>query len=266
MGRKHSFLLIVDNTDPWISLLTLSPWDYRLNISACLCLIMLCALSESLPACGQNWYEQSEIAWYLDEEQKEEYIPRCTWLDADYTGDVLSASIKFSSTAPRKEVKDTADNSKGCDFTLWGVQTIGQSMTNRRSTRGGYIFPGWKRGLLYPILHTIKLRTYAPQKPPRGLTSLAQMTLTPLCSTENVYGCIEIDDKLKVVTKRFVAVKREAVMTYKPQLDTSFRGLVPYLPSMSFEFICQSMISARPDNSKDGLTEGLSFGDGVHQL
>lgn len=46
---------------------------------------------------------------------------RCTWLDADHTGDVLSASIKFSSTAPRKEVKDTADNSKACDFTLWGA-------------------------------------------------------------------------------------------------------------------------------------------------
>lgn len=57
---------------------------------------------------------------------------------------------------------------------------------------------------------------------------MGMKTLTPLCSTENVYGCIKIDDKLKVVTKRFVAVKRKVYKTIKHwgQVDGCLEGIL----------------------------------------
>lgn len=70
--------------------------------------------------CGQNWYEQSEMAGFLDEDEEEEYIPRCTWLDADHTEDVPSASMKFDVMAYGRKVEDTLENSGACDYTLWG--------------------------------------------------------------------------------------------------------------------------------------------------
>lgn len=40
-------------------------------------------------------------------------------------------------------------------------------------------------------------------------------TLTPLCSTENVEGCIDIDHNSNVVNKRSFVAKREVSMPHK---------------------------------------------------
>lgn len=71
-------------------------------------------------SCGQHWYENHEMAGYTDEEQKNEYIPKCTWLDADHTGDAPSAALKFYTPGYGEKVQDTIDNAKSCEYTLWG--------------------------------------------------------------------------------------------------------------------------------------------------
>lgn len=70
--------------------------------------------------CGQAWYANKEMAGYVDDDETEEYIPRCTWLDAALKEDTESASLKFDTTAYGKKVKDTVDNKDACKYTLWG--------------------------------------------------------------------------------------------------------------------------------------------------
>jgi len=70
--------------------------------------------------CGQAWYANKEKAGYLDEDQKEDYIPRCTWLDASLKEGTKSASMKFDTSAYGEKVKDTVENKDACDYTLWG--------------------------------------------------------------------------------------------------------------------------------------------------
>lgn len=41
-------------------------------------------------------------------------------MDADHTGDVPSAALKFRTVAYGKDVQGTVDNNKGCDATIWG--------------------------------------------------------------------------------------------------------------------------------------------------
>lgn len=70
--------------------------------------------------CGQNWYEQGEMAGYMDKDQKEEYIPKCTWLDADHSDGVPSAALKFKATAYGHDVSDVTKNGEGCKWTTYG--------------------------------------------------------------------------------------------------------------------------------------------------
>lgn len=70
--------------------------------------------------CGQAWYANKEKAGYLDEDQTEDYIPRCTWLDASLKEGTKSASMKFDTSAYGEKVKDTVNNKDACDYTLWG--------------------------------------------------------------------------------------------------------------------------------------------------
>lgn len=70
--------------------------------------------------CGQAWYANKEMAGYLDEDDKEEYTPKCTWLDASLEEGTKSASLKFYTAAYGEKVKDTVENKAACDYTLWG--------------------------------------------------------------------------------------------------------------------------------------------------
>ncbi|KAK7425868.1 hypothetical protein QQZ08_007582 [Neonectria magnoliae] len=173
--------------------------------------------------CGQNWYEQDEMAGYLDEEQKQEYIPRCTWLDADHTFDVPSAAMKFSSTAYGKEVKDTADNSKGCDFTLWGADD-GPINDKPQKRSGRARLPWMEERLVVSTISRHKAENLCSSETSWGpdfvgtdgmFCDMDTKTLIPLCSTKKVQGCIDIDDEKKVATKRFVTTKRDVSTTHK---------------------------------------------------
>lgn len=69
--------------------------------------------------CDQHWYEQNQKAGkYKDSD--DDYVPKCTWLDADHTGDTPSAAIKFNVRAYGDKVEETYENSDACDQTVWG--------------------------------------------------------------------------------------------------------------------------------------------------
>jgi hypothetical protein len=48
-----------------------------------------------------------------------EYIPKCTWIDADHTNDIAIASLKFDVSAYGENVQDTVGND-ACAATLYG--------------------------------------------------------------------------------------------------------------------------------------------------
>lgn len=48
-----------------------------------------------------------------------EYIPKCTWIDADHTNDILEAALKFDVKAYGEKVTDTKNND-ACAPTIFG--------------------------------------------------------------------------------------------------------------------------------------------------
>jgi hypothetical protein len=83
--------------------------------------------------CGQAWYANKESAGYLDSDEKEQYFPKCTWLDADHSGDTKSASMKFNTRAYGEKTKETVKNKDACKYTLWGED---DAPISGESTRG----------------------------------------------------------------------------------------------------------------------------------
>lgn len=70
--------------------------------------------------CGQRWYNSVEPAGKLTDEQGGgEYIPICTWIDANHSNDIVNAALKFDSGAYGENVVDTADND-ACAPTIYG--------------------------------------------------------------------------------------------------------------------------------------------------
>lgn len=69
--------------------------------------------------CDQHWYQQDEAAGKVPD-SNDDYIPHCTWLDADHTGDTPSAAVKFKTRAYGEAVKDTVDSGDPCKFTKFG--------------------------------------------------------------------------------------------------------------------------------------------------
>jgi hypothetical protein len=68
-------------------------------------------------SCGQDWYNSVEPAGTLPDGS--EYIPKCTWIDADHTNDIAIASLKFDVSAYGENVQDTVGND-ACAATLYG--------------------------------------------------------------------------------------------------------------------------------------------------
>ncbi|KFZ03596.1 hypothetical protein V502_10809 [Pseudogymnoascus sp. VKM F-4520 (FW-2644)] len=170
--------------------------------------------------CGQNWFMQTESAGYIDADAnpKVDYIPRCTWLDADHTGDVPSAALKFRTVAYGKDVQGTIDNNKGCDATLWGSSNapINSAPSRKRSFRPRQ---AWMEGVLVvsPTIESHKAADLCNSNTSWGpdfvgsdgkFCDMDTHTLVPLCSTEDVDGCVNIDTTANAVTRRSVGPKR----------------------------------------------------------
>lgn len=143
--------------------------------------------------CGQHWYEQTEMAGYLDKEQKKQYIPRCTWLDQDHTGDTPSAALKFKVTAYGENVTDVVDKGQGCKWTKFGPDNgpidgksqcprrVSKSITNvtmQGSLGEGFLYVqpvlvshGWRRSSSYRRFRRTRLKICATRRPHGAQTS-----------------------------------------------------------------------------------------------
>lgn len=69
--------------------------------------------------CNQPNHYSGEKAGTLDDGS--DYLPRCTWLDADQTGGNENTTLKFRVDAYGPKVNDTLGSNKVCDMTIWGT-------------------------------------------------------------------------------------------------------------------------------------------------
>ncbi|KAK2616342.1 hypothetical protein QQS21_000776 [Conoideocrella luteorostrata] len=174
--------------------------------------------------CGQNWFEQKEKAGFIDKEQKKDYIPRCTWLDADHTKGVPSAAMKFYTPGYGSDkVVETKKNSKACDFTKWGPDNGPiNGKPQRRSNRPRE--PWMERSLVVSNVTSHRAEnmctsdtSWGPDfiSPDGMFCDMGTKTLRPLCSNQNVEGCVDLDDHKQTMTKRSFVAKRAVNMPHK---------------------------------------------------
>lgn len=173
--------------------------------------------------CGQSWYASGEMAGYLNEEETEEYIPRCTWLDGDHTDGTPSAAMKFKTKAYGQDVKSTVDNKEACKYTIWGEDDAPiNGQPGRRSGRPR--LPWMEEKLVVSDFKQHKAEDLCSSDTSWGpdfvgtdgmFCDMSTKTLTPLCSTKNVQGCITIDEEKRSVTKRSMVARREVDTTHK---------------------------------------------------
>ncbi|OAR01230.1 hypothetical protein LLEC1_00186 [Akanthomyces lecanii] len=156
--------------------------------------------------CGKHWYHYSESAGSI-KEGGEDFIPRCTWLDEDHTNGKPSAAMKFKTTAYGKEVKDTLDKKRAVILQN-GVPIRDLSLTRQAWMDDRLVVSNITQH------STEELCSSETAWGPDFIGSdgyfcdMSSKTLIPICSKQNVDGCINLHDNDKAITKRSAIAKR----------------------------------------------------------
>ncbi|KAI9172760.1 Non-reducing end alpha-L-arabinofuranosidase BoGH43A [Paramyrothecium foliicola] len=188
--------------------------------------------------CDQHWYEQNQVAGTI-EETGEEYVPKCTWIDADHTEDVPSAALKFNIKAYGQDSGETYKNNAACDMTVWGPDDGPiNAMPGKRSSRSQ--LPWMKQKLVVSKMASHKAENLCGSDKSWGpdfvgtdgyFCDMETKTLTPLCSMEDVNGCVEVDEEAMAIRKRSNVARREIQTTHKVYKKFDNWGKVIGLPN-----------------------------------
>lgn len=176
--------------------------------------------------CKQPNHYSGEKAGTL--EDGSDYLPRCTWLDADQTGGNEQTTLKFRVDAYGEKVNDTLANSDVCDMTLWGKAqgpiADGPGKTVNPEKRNAHDRP---ENIAEELIISDRPKQSAKAlceddsswgwdfAGVDGFCDMGTHTFSPYCSKENVPGCSRIDEKngAKRVLKREIGLKRAVDVT-----------------------------------------------------
>ncbi|THW90562.1 hypothetical protein D6D15_04485 [Aureobasidium pullulans] len=142
--------------------------------------------------CLQRWHVGNQKAGKF-KDSNVDYIPRCTWVDSDYTDGTVSAALKFRTSAYGENVQDTVGNNDHCAFTIFGKDDGPIAELCYSNTSWGPDFIGADG----------------------YFCDMSKKELMPLCSTEDVNGCIEYDATEKTILKRSTIARREVKSVHK---------------------------------------------------
>lgn len=173
--------------------------------------------------CGQRWYNSVESAGRLTDEQGGgEYVPKCTWIDADHTNDIVNAALKFDVTAYGENVRDTAD-SDACAPTIYGPDS--GPIADQPGKRSIDDRPLWMTERLVMSNFTSQpaeqlcnsATSWGPDfiGPDGRFCDMSTKTLSPLCSSEDIEGCVEVDENEGTLVKRMNVARRSANVVHK---------------------------------------------------
>ncbi|KAF7195304.1 hypothetical protein HII31_03510 [Pseudocercospora fuligena] len=174
--------------------------------------------------CGQRWHMGNQRAGDLPNNGGE-YVPKCTWLDADFTDGTVSASLKFPIKAYGEKAEDTVAKSNQCGSTIFGKDNgpiAGQPATKRSAPPAR---PQW-------IIDRLVMSNITNQNAEELCSSetswgpdfcgvdgkccdMDTKTLFPLCEFEDVDGCVEVDANAKTMVKRSSVARRTVEKVHK---------------------------------------------------
>ncbi|OAQ76812.1 hypothetical protein VFPFJ_10594 [Purpureocillium lilacinum] len=178
--------------------------------------------------CGQSWYPQHEKAGWLDDKKTKPYIPKCTWIDRDHSNKIKGAALKFSVSGYGDDVVKTVKNAKVCKLSIFGADSgpISKRPAKRETPRER--LPWMENTLVVSNItqHTAEeVCSSATSWGPDFIGSdgkfcdMGAKVLSPLCSTENVAGCIDINSEKKTATKRSFIGKRSVDTPHRTYED-----------------------------------------------
>ncbi|GIZ49754.1 hypothetical protein CKM354_001278100 [Cercospora kikuchii] len=182
--------------------------------------------------CGQRWYMGGQSAGELP--NGEPYVPRCTWLDADFTDGTVSAAMKFWVKAYGDEVADTLENSRQCSSTIF-ARTTGPIPGEPAKRSVDIPRPQW-------ILDRLVVSNITGEDAELLCSSetswgpdfvgadgrfcdMEFKQLTQLCEVANVDGCIELDPTSQSLVKRTSVARREVKAVHKQYQHITYNSV-----------------------------------------
>ncbi|KAF2197632.1 hypothetical protein GQ43DRAFT_458389 [Delitschia confertaspora ATCC 74209] len=182
--------------------------------------------------CGHSWNWGNQVAGRT-KDTNEPFKPRCTWLDADNTNSIDTAGMKIDFFAYGEQLQDTLSNNAACSKTIFSGNT-GEidGVPNKKRSMVGVERPEWMNKRLivseFPTDNATELCQHNMSYGPDAVGSdgyycnMATRELLPLCSFQNVEGCVDVDTENKHVRKRTYVAKRSVDLHYRSyeKLDT----------------------------------------------
>ncbi|KAB8416321.1 hypothetical protein FH972_024841 [Carpinus fangiana] len=172
--------------------------------------------------CGQNWYYGNQIAGTLPDDGGD-YRPYCSWLDADHTNDIKSASMKIHLRAYGEEAEDTIANNKACSSTIFSADA--GPINDQPAKRSNKARKQWMQDKLIMSASANQTAEHLCSHPNSWgpdfigtdgmFCDMEAKVLTPLCSTEVIDGCIEVDATALTVLKRSSVAKRSVAAIHR---------------------------------------------------
>ncbi|KAF2120366.1 hypothetical protein BDV96DRAFT_610319 [Lophiotrema nucula] len=182
--------------------------------------------------CGQDWYNSVEPAGRLKDEQGGgEYIPKCTWIDGDHTNDIANTALKFNVGAYGEDILDTVGND-ACAPTIYGADN--GPIADQPGKRNTRVRPTWMTNQLIVSNFTSQpaeelcnsATSWGPDfiGPDGRFCDMDSKTLAPLCSSQDVDGCIEVDQSEGKLVKRMNIARRATSIVHKTYKKVSKWG------------------------------------------
>lgn len=169
--------------------------------------------------CGEVWYEQTQTAGKKPDGTP--YIPRCTWFDGDHTTGE-HASMKFRTRAYGENAKEAIMNNHVCQSTIYGVDNtpVDGAPARKRDTS---VRPQWMLDrLVISSIDQHSAKNLCESETSWGpdfidshgqFCDMESKILTPLCSNEQVVGCVSVDGN--TLRKRMAIGRREVHLAQK---------------------------------------------------
>jgi len=175
--------------------------------------------------CGADWYVGNQNAGTLPDGTA--YRPNCAWLDGNHNNDIAEASLKFRTLAYGASAVDTVNSGRQCTSTIFGPDTGPIPGAPAKRTPRARL-PWMERRLIvssFPAHSAAELCNSTTSRgpdfvgPDGKFCDMGTKTLYPLCSVEEVDGCVEVNPvKREVIRQSTVA--RRSVQTVQKSYKT----------------------------------------------
>ncbi|KAH7389281.1 hypothetical protein DE146DRAFT_663712 [Phaeosphaeria sp. MPI-PUGE-AT-0046c] len=177
--------------------------------------------------CGHSWNFGNQQAG-RNKDTGEPYNPACTWLDADHSNGIDTGAMKINFFAYAENLAEqTVDANTACSNTIFAANAaeIDSVPSKKKRSMKDVKRAAWmdKRLLVSNFANdnATELCNHEMSYGPDAVGSdghfcdMATRELHPLCSSQDVHGCVNIDVQNNKITKRSTVAKRFVDLDYR---------------------------------------------------